>query len=78
MATTKQVEANRQNAKRSTGPKTAAGKAAVSGNALKHGLLTEAALLAGEDEEAFASLADDLLAELQPVGRGSASLSKGS
>jgi hypothetical protein len=68
MATTKQIEANRKNAKKSTGPKSAAGKAVVSSNALKHGLLAKAALLPGDDEEAFTRLADDLLAELQPVG----------
>ena len=68
MATMKQIDANRQNAKKSTGPKTAAGKAKVSSNAVKHGLLAQAALLPREDEEAFTSFADDLLAELQPVG----------
>jgi hypothetical protein len=68
MATTKQIEANRQNAKKSIGPKTAAGKAVVSRNALKHGLLAQAAVLPGEDEEAFTRLADELLAELRPVG----------
>src|SRR5215471_17226664 len=68
MTTEKQVQANRDNAKKSTGPKTDAGKAVVSGNALKHGLLAEAALLPGEDEEAFTNLAGNLLAELQPLG----------
>ena len=68
MATTRQVEANRKNAKKSTGPKTDAGKTKVSANAVKHGLLAQAALLPSEDEEAFTSFADDLLAELQPVG----------
>src|SRR6476620_6454932 len=68
MATTKQIEANRENAKKSVGPKTSAGKAVVSRNALKHGLLAQAAVLPGEDEEAFTKFADDLLAELQPVG----------
>jgi hypothetical protein len=68
MATIRQIEANRKNAKKSTGPKTADGKAMVSSNAVKHGLLAQAALLPSEDEEAFNSFADDLLAELQPVG----------
>jgi hypothetical protein len=68
MATTEQIEANRQNAKKSTGPKTAAGKAKVSSNAVKHGLLTEAALLPEEDEAAFQIFADDLLADLKPEG----------
>lgn len=38
MASERQVAANRANAKRSTGPKTAAGKRRSSGNAFRHGL----------------------------------------
>ncbi len=38
MATEMQIAANRANAKRSTGPKTAAGKQRSSGNAFRHGL----------------------------------------
>ena len=38
MATERQIAANRANAKRSTGPKTAAGKRRSSGNAFRHGL----------------------------------------
>ena len=38
MATTKQVTANRANAARSTGPRTAAGRAKSSRNAFRHGL----------------------------------------
>lgn len=38
MATEKQIAANRANAKRSTGPKTAAGKQKSSRNAFRHGL----------------------------------------
>jgi hypothetical protein len=38
MATLKQIEANRRNAKRSTGPRTASGKSKSSHNALRHGL----------------------------------------
>ena len=38
MATEKQIAANRANAKRSTGPKTAAGKERSSRNAYQHGL----------------------------------------
>ena len=38
MASEKQIAANRANAKRSTGPKTLAGKMASSRNAFRHGL----------------------------------------
>jgi hypothetical protein len=38
MASNRQNEANRSNAKRSTGPKTAGGKATSSRNAFRHGL----------------------------------------
>jgi nitrate reductase beta subunit len=38
MATAKQIEANRKNATRSTGPRTAVGKSKSSRNALRHGL----------------------------------------
>ena len=38
MASEKQIAANRRNAQRSTGPKTAAGKLKSSRNALRHGL----------------------------------------
>ena len=40
MASEKQIAANRANAKRSTGPKTVAGKMASSRNAFRHGLST--------------------------------------
>jgi hypothetical protein len=38
MTSNRQIEANSMNAKRSTGPKTAAGKEPASSNALRHGL----------------------------------------
>ena len=41
MTSIAQREANQRNAQRSTGPKTAAGKAAAAGNAVKHGLCAQ-------------------------------------
>jgi hypothetical protein len=39
MTSKRQAEANRQNAQKSTGPRTSAGKAAVALNGIKHGSL---------------------------------------
>ena len=50
MSSTAQAIANIENAQRSTGPRTEAGKAASSHNALKHGLTAQTVLLPGEDE----------------------------
>ncbi len=68
MTSDKQVRANRQNALKSTGPKTPEGKAIVSRNALTHGLLSQEVLLPGEDEAPLKELSKHLRAELQPVG----------
>ena len=68
MTSEKQVQANRRNAQRSTGPKTSEGKAAVRLNARTHGLRSQEVLLSGEDEEALKDLDENLRAELKPVG----------
>ncbi len=68
MASEKQVRANRRNALKSTGPKTPEGKATVSLNATRHGLLSKEILLPVEDEDAFVELAERLRQELRPVG----------
>ena len=68
MTSDKQVQANRRNALKSTGPKTPLGKSAVRMNANKHGLRSQEVLLPGEDEEALKELDENLRAELQPVG----------
>src|SRR5215217_4640964 len=68
MASKKQIQANRRNALKSTGPKTPEGKDTARLNSTKHGLLSQEVLLPGEDEEAVKELAERLRAELQPVG----------
>ena len=67
MATEKQFEANRQNAQKSTGPKTPEGRAAVRLNGVKHGLTAETIVLKGESEADFTQLFDSLEAEHNPV-----------
>jgi hypothetical protein len=64
----KQQQANRQNALRSTGPRTAAGKERVRLNPLKHGLLARDILLPDEDPNAFEELAQRIRTETEPVG----------
>jgi hypothetical protein len=67
MATKKQQSASRRNAKHSTGPKTPAGKAASSMNALKHGLRAQKiVMLPGESEDDFADLCARLHEQYQP------------
>ena len=68
MASQKQIDANRANAQRSTGPKTPEGKAASSLNALKHGLTAEQAVIPGEDPDAFDESVRSFFDHLQPVG----------
>ena len=68
MASEKQVEANRRNAAKSTGPKTAAGKQISRMNALKHGLDAERVVIPGEDPEEFEGLFRALEEHYQPVG----------
>lgn len=68
MATIKQLEANRRNASRSTGPRTNKGKLAIRRNALRHGLLSTQTVLPNEDQEAFEHLDKSIRACLQPVG----------
>src|SRR4030081_3080518 len=50
MATEKQFQANRQNAQKSTGPRTPEGHAAVRLNGVTHGLTAETIVLKGESE----------------------------
>jgi hypothetical protein len=60
--------ANRANARRSTGPRTEAGKEAARLNAVKHGLTARTPVLDDEDVGAFAALQADLEARLRPDG----------
>ena len=68
MATEAQIEANRANAQKSTGPRTPAGKEKASQNALKHGLLARQVVVPGEDLEEFELHRAEMLEELAPAG----------
>jgi len=67
MASLKQILANRRNAKKSTGPKSEEGKAAVSQNSRKHGLTGMFEVLEGEDQEMFDALLNQLMEEEEPA-----------
>ena len=68
MATARQVEANRCNAQKSTGPRTDAGKRNSSLNAYVHGLTGQTLLMTEEEAEARHRFADAIVADLKPVG----------
>jgi hypothetical protein len=70
MPTVKQIEANRRNALKSTGPKTPEGKARSSQNAVKHGLYARRLLVTSprltETEAGFKSVNKSILSQLNP------------
>jgi hypothetical protein len=67
MTSAKKIEANRRNAALSTGPRTVRGKAVVSRNAIKHGLLARDVVLPYEDCRVFEELATSVGARLRAV-----------
>ena len=67
MTSTKQVQANRENAKLSTGPRTEEGKKRTSLNAIKHGFRAKDPLIPGEDPEEFARHNAELMNDLGPA-----------
>lgn len=66
MTSKKQVEANRANAKGSTGPKTVAGKARSRMNSRKHGLTAEIIVVGDEDASDFSDLREALMEQYDP------------
>src|SRR4029079_9123799 len=70
MATAAQIEANRDNAQMSTGPKSASGKARASQNAMKHGRRAGAAapVLPQEDPAERDAKIRRWVEDLRPVG----------
>ncbi len=76
MATQAQISAKKKNSQKSTGPRTAKGKKAVSQNAVKHGFFTREAVVRDEDQAAFDLYREAMLAEMGPVGVMESSLAE--
>jgi hypothetical protein len=68
MTSVAQLNANRLNAQRSTGPRTEAGKAASRFNALTYGLEARSRVIPGEDPAQLESLAAAYYGQFSPVG----------
>ena len=66
MATPAQINANRANAQKSTGPRSVEGKSASRFNALKHGMDAASIVIPGEDPEVYDSLVAQYLIEYHP------------
>ena len=68
MSSLKQIQANRLNSLKSTGPKTAVGKRMSSRNGSKLGIFSRELLLPGEDVVDLQMLARAIRADLNPSG----------
>jgi len=66
MASDKQLQANRANAKQSTGPRSQGGKARSRLNSRKHGLTAKTLIIVGECADDFDQLRAELMAEHDP------------
>ena len=62
-----QIKANRQNAKRSTGPTSIQGKLKVSQNAITHGIFATTPLLPHENAAEFAALSQEISKVFPPI-----------
>ncbi len=65
---TRQLDANRANAKKSTGPRSPAGKAATAKNATTHGLSSRRFIVEPHQQQDFDDFQTNLRAEVQPLG----------
>ncbi len=68
MTSVAQIEANRRNAQKSTGPQTPEGIAACCRNATKHGLFSSQVLLRGESAEELDQHVQGIRQSIRPVG----------
>jgi hypothetical protein len=67
MSTPSQIAANRLNAQKSTGPRSAQGKAASRANSLKTGLYARSQVIDGEDPAELRALADSYFLRWEPA-----------
>ena len=67
MPTLSQIEANRRNSQKSTGPRSPEGKAISRFNALKSGVNAKSQVIPGEDASALEALAADYHQQFQPA-----------
>jgi hypothetical protein len=74
MATIAQIEANRINAQKSTGPTSDPGKEAVRFNALKTGIDAASIIIPGEDPDNFLKLAEGFTDSWQPANAAESEL----
>ena len=71
MTSLKQIEANRRNSLKSTGPRTEVGKKTSRCNAVRHGLTAETVIGALEDAEDYKAFEAAVTADYDaPIGRG--------
>jgi hypothetical protein len=68
MTTPAKIEANRRNARLSTGPRSAAGKAIVATNPIRHGIFASLPVVAGENPYDWEQHRAGVVAALAPVG----------
>jgi hypothetical protein len=66
MATDRQIAANRENAKKSTGPRTGPGKRRSRRNAFRHGLNAESVITVLEDEAAYRKFEKIVIGDYAP------------
>jgi hypothetical protein len=68
VSTEKQIQANRENSRKSTGPRTTDGKAKSSKNSLKHALLSKDVVVYGEQISEYQMFRESLIENLHPEG----------
>jgi hypothetical protein len=66
MTSQQQIDANRRNARLSTGPRTAAGKNQSRGNAYRHGLTAETVIVGLEDAADYHAFEAEIVADYDP------------